>query len=124
MDHRLLKLVNRLKEMTIRGMNLYDLLRRLAFRDGIAYPLAITGGSVRDALQNKDMNDIDIVVGGTYNELCYYLRDLFASYDKTVTENTLFAKESAKRFGQLKIMNIEVCVHKIISLISFQLKLY
>ncbi len=80
MDHHLLILVKRLKEMTIRNVPLYDLLRRLAFRDGIAYPLAITGGSVRDALQNKfkDMKDIDIVVGGTYDELCYYLRDLLA----------------------------------------------
>ncbi len=99
--------------MKIRDMDLYDLLRSLAFRNGVAYPLAITGGSVRDALQNNfaDMKDIDIVVGGTYDQVCDYLRDLFASQDKTVTESTLYTKESAKQFGQLKIMNIRVCTH-------------
>ncbi len=99
--------------MKIRGMILYDLLRHLAFRDGVAYPLAITGGSVRDAIQNnfEDMKDIDLVVGGTYDGVCDYLRNLFASHDKTVMESTLFTKESAKQFGQLKIMNIKVCIN-------------
>ncbi len=97
--------------MTIRGMKLFDLLRRLAFRNGIAYPLAITGGSVRDAMQGKDYADIDIVVGGTYDDVCHYLYNLFISHGESVTENTLFAKKSAKQFGQLKIMNMKVmCV--------------
>ncbi len=110
-DRGLLKLVNKLHKMSIRDMSLYGLLWSLAFRDGIAYPLAITGGSVRDAIQNnvEGMKDIDVVVGGTYDQVCDYLRNLFASHDKAVTESTLFTKESSKQFGQLKIMNIQVC---------------
>ncbi len=108
-DEGLLKLIDSLKTMTIRGMNLFKLLRLLAFRNGRSFPLAITGGSVRDAIQGRDVNDIDIVVGGTYDEVQQYLKDLFASHGEALTENTLYTKPAAKRFGQLKIMNIQVC---------------
>ncbi len=101
-------LLKKLESMAIRGVNLFELLRRMAFRDGIGYPLAITGGSVRDAIQEKKGVDVDIVVGGTYDELCDYLRDLFASYGESVTDNTLYTKQSAKQFGQMKIMNMKV----------------
>ncbi len=59
-------------------------------------------------MQGKDCADIDIVVGGTYDEVCHYLCDLFVSHGESVTENTLFTKKSAKQFGQLKIMNMKV----------------
>ncbi len=88
---------------------MYHLLWRLAVRKGTAFPLAITGGSVRDALQGEKGVDIDIVVGGTYDEVCDYLRDYFIAHGESVTENSLFTKRSAKKFGQLKVMNIVVC---------------
>ncbi len=104
-DNGLLGLHDKLKTMTIRGINLYKLLWHLAFRDGIAHPLAITGGSVRDAIQGKLGVDIDIVVGGTFDEVHKYLRDILVSHGEAVTDNTLYVKKS---FGQFKIMNIKV----------------
>ncbi len=104
----LLALIKRLHSLTIRRENLYYLLSRLAVRKGTAFPLAITGGSVRDALQKKEGVDIDIVVGDTYDEVCNHLRDYFIAHGESVTENSLFTKRSAKKFGQLKVMNIVV----------------
>ncbi len=60
---------------------------------------------MRDAIQGKLGVDIDIVVGGTFDEVHEYLRDILVSHGESVTDNTLYAKKS---FGQFKIMNIKV----------------
>jgi len=47
------------------------------------------------------------VVGGNYEELENYLRDIFVARGESVTQNSLFTKSSSKMFGQMKIMNIK-----------------
>lgn len=107
-------LISHVQAMTIRGVNLFYLLQRLADRNGVTYPVAIVGGAIRDLLLGKEPNDIDIVVGAeSYTQLQYLLNDLFGTTGESLTENTLFTRKNAKRFGQMKIINIEVSISHI-----------
>jgi hypothetical protein len=91
---------------TIRRVPIWQLLHRLADRNGISYPVAIVGGTVRDLLRKNKPNDVDIAVGGTYNELLQYLRDLFACH-QSLTDNDIIGPKSVGRlFGQMKLMNM------------------
>lgn len=93
---------------TVRGLFLPFLLLRLANRKGVSFPLAIVGGTVRDLLRDELPNDVDIAVGGTFDELKDCLHETFTLENQSLTEQDLVGtKQTAinRRFGQLKIMN-------------------
>ncbi len=62
---------------------------------------------MRDALLERPVKEISIIVGGTYDELRRHLHHIFISHGKPIPENELF-EESSQQLGQFKIMSFVV----------------
>ncbi len=93
-----------LQTHTIRGHNLYDLLKKLFIQQGLAYPVVITGGAIRDAILQHQPKDIDLVIGCKYEQLVLLLKDTFGLKGESLSDSTLRCSGKSKNFGQLKVI--------------------
>lgn len=104
-------LMELLMETKVRGNSLLKLFRQLYDRDGVAYPIAVTGGCVRDLIkkvlfeEQVDVNDVDIVIGGYYHDAATRLRDTFGLQGQSLTDSIFRTTGRSKQFGQFKIIN-------------------
>lgn len=99
-------LVKKLWSQTVQGVPIMEILLALTDRDGLWFPVYITGGSIRDYLLGKEPNDIDLVVGGSYGDVRNRIQTFFAMLGKPLTEETLRTDKLTKSFGQMKVMNV------------------
>jgi len=84
----------RILNKSIRNQNLGLILLRLSARQGVSYLLAICGGTVKDLIGGFQPYDIDVSVGGNYDELIPCLQDT-GNYSS-----------GAKKHGQFKFRRL------------------
>lgn len=73
------------KKIGSSGMTYNDLCKEFESR---GFNLHVVGGTVRDVMQgDKDINDVDFIFNGTYNELFHILKDINPSWTRNAVTN-------------------------------------